>query len=224
MPGRFPAPLPARARLLLRGRSRIGANRSSGGGQSLVEFALILPLLAILMMGLLEFALAFQATLGINRASQQAALLASEAGNTNGADCLILQQVETDIGPPNDRSNILEVQIQRTGPGGGTVYAKQTYDRGGTTSCTLNDGSVVSVPYTRTTNSYPDDQRCNVLDGCPAMTPARTTVDTIGIQIRYKHDWRTPLAAIMKLIDGTGPSGATWTFQKRNVFRMEPML
>jgi len=51
------------------------------------------------MMGLLEFALAFQATLGINRASQQAALLASEAGNTNGADCLILQQVEADIGP-----------------------------------------------------------------------------------------------------------------------------
>jgi Flp pilus assembly protein TadG len=224
MPGRYPAPLATRARRALPCCSRTGANAGSESGQSLVEFALILPLIAILMMGLLEFALAFQATLGINRASQQAALLASEAGNTNGADCLILQQIESDIGPPNDRSNILEIQIQRTGPGGGTVYAKQTYGRGGTTSCTLNDGSTISVPYTRSTNTYPDDQRCNVLDGCPAMTPARTTVDTIGIQIRYRHDWRTPLAAIMKLIDGTGPSGATWTFQKRNVFRMEPML
>jgi Flp pilus assembly protein TadG len=222
MPERVPVTMSTRARRALSGRPSRAPN-TAADGQTLVEFALVLPLLLVLMMGLLEFALAFQATLGINRASQEAALIASEAGNVDGADCLILEVIEGNIGAPNDRSNIREVQIQRTGPGGGVIYARQTFTRGGSFSCTMNDGTIRTVPYTQTTNGYPDQQRCNILAGCPAMTPPRTTVDTIGVQIRYQHDWRTPLAAALRLIDGTGPSGATWTFQKRNVFRMEPM-
>ena len=49
------------------------------------------------------------------------------------------------------------------------------------------------------------------------MTPARTTVDNIAVAISYTHDWITPLGTILPLGGGSG-----WTFEQRNVFRMEP--
>ena len=186
--------------------------------------ALLLPILLILMMALIEFALAFNATLGINRASQNGALVASEAGGTPGADCLILQSIEQDVTTPNDKANIVEVQVQRTGPAGGTVYGANKYTRSGSTTCTLADGTDVTVPYSSTASGYPLSQRCSVLSGCPAMTPVRTQVDTVAVQIRYQYDWRTPLSGLLDVIDGKGPKGTTYTFNKRNAFRMEPQL
>lgn len=193
-------------------------------GQSLVEMALLLPLLLILFMGIIEFALAFNATLGINRASQDAALVASEAGNAPGADCLILNSIEGDVTAPNDKRKILEVQIQRTSPSAGSVYSYSAYSRSGSTTCTLSDGTTVTIPYSLTASGYPISQRCNVLSGCPGMTPARTSVDNIAVQIKYQYTWQTPLSGLLDIIDGHGPKGTTYTFAKRNAFRMEPQL
>ena len=90
------------------------------------------------------------------------------------------------------------------------------------TNCTLVDGTTISVPYTATMTGYPVSQRCNVLKGCPTLTPARSTVDTIGIQVSYAYHWRTPLSAIMQLVDGGSASGTTFAFDRRSAFRMEP--
>jgi Flp pilus assembly protein TadG len=199
-------------------------SRSEGRGQALVEFALLIPLLFVLIMGLIEFALAFNATLGVNRASQNGAHMASIASNIQGADCLVLQQVEQDIHAPNRAANIQRVEIQRTALTGNVTYATSTWDRTGTTACQLNDGSTVDVPYTQTTNGYPVSQRCSVLLGCPSMTPPRSTVDNIGVMIRYRYTWATPLGTLLPFVGGDGTEGAGWTFQKRNIFRMEPNL
>jgi Flp pilus assembly protein TadG len=195
----------------------------SEDGATLVEFALIFPIFMILFMAVIEFSLAFNATLGINRASQDAALVASEAGNTPGGDCLILQTVEDEIGVPNRKTSIVTVQIQRTGPGGGNIYASQIYTRGGSLTCTLNDGSTMTVPYAATSTGYPSAQRCNIVAGCPALTPARSTVDNIAVQIRYTYTYQTPIGSLSNML-WRDPMGASWTFQKRNVFRMEPIL
>jgi Flp pilus assembly protein TadG len=193
-------------------------------GQGLVEFALLLPILLVLIMGVLEFALAFNCVLSINRASQNGAHIASMAGKLQGADCLILQEVEGDIDVPNDRSNILSVDIQRTAMTGNTVYAQNTWTRTGSTACELNNGTKFTVPYTQTANAYPETQRCDVLNGCPTLTPARSTVDNVGVTVRYRYHWITPLGSLLPLVGGDGISSAGWTFQKRNVFRMEPNL
>ena len=182
------------------------------------------PILMVLLMGIIEFSLAFNAVIGINRASTDAVLVASEEGNAPGADCLILNQVETDVLAPNNTANIVSVQIQRTGPSGGSIYAFNAYDRTGSTTCTFSDGTTMTVPYTATTTGYPESQRCNVSSGCASMTPPRTTVDTVGVQVRYRYAWRTPLASLLTLVGGNDPNGPTWTFQKRNVSRMEPIL
>lgn len=191
-------------------------------GQALAEFALIIPLLFLLVMGIIEFALAFNSTLGINRASQNAALIAAEAGSLPGADCMILLSIEKDITAPIDKREITGIEIQRTNASGTTIYARNTYTRSGATTCELADGTPITVPYTATSNGYPVNQRCSVLSGCPAMTPARSTVDTVGIQIDLRYNLRTPLNAVMAMFDG-GVSG-TMDFRQRSAYRMEPQL
>lgn len=197
---------------------------SREGGQTLVEFALILPLFLMLVMGLIEFSLAFNATLSVNQASQNAALLASEAGNQVDADCLILKQIELDMQAPTDRRDVVEVQIQWTNPSGSGVRSKNSYSRTGSMSCALVSGPTISLPYTQTEAGYPPSSRCNVIAGCPTLSPAHTSVDSIGIQVRYEYSWNTPLGTLMDSLWNTGNTTTGYTFQKRNVFRLEPVL
>ena len=190
----------------------------------MVEFALIFPLFIILVMGVIEFGLAFNAILGVNRASEQAVQVASEAGNDPAADCYILQQVESALGAPNSEQNIVHVQVQWTNPSGGTVYAMDEYDRSGSMSCTTSTGTTITVPYTATANAYGPSQRCNMVAGYPQCGVGHKTVDTIGVTIRYQYSWKTPIGSLMRLIGGSNSWGSGMTFNKRNVMRIEPVL
>jgi hypothetical protein len=195
-------------------------------GQSLVEFALVIPMVMLLVMAVLEFALGFNAFVGLNRASQNAAHLAAITGNQLGADCLILREIEEDIQPPNDAAEIRSVIVERTALAGNVSYQQQTYTKPGSWDCTLPDGTEITVPYAPTANAgglpgYPEEQRCPVLDGCAALDPPRSTVDNVGVRVQYRHSWATPLSTIMDALPG-GANG--WTFTQRNIFRMEPSL
>lgn len=204
-----------------------GDRRPHQEGQTLVEFALVIPMLLVLLMGTLEFALALNASLAVNRASQQGAHLAASAGNLLGADCLILTSIEGDIAVPNDPAKISEVIIERTALTGDYSYAEQRWGRFGQTDCSMPDGSTVQLPYTRLANGYPEAQRCTVLQGCPSLTPPRSTVDNIGVTVRYTHDWITPLQGMLDLIvpdSGSSSASGGWSFEQRNIFRIEPTL
>ena len=63
-----------------------------------------------------------------------------------------------------------------------------------------------------------------MLGGCPLLTPARTAVDTIGVQVSYRYAWRTPLSAIMGLVSGSPAGSTAYNFSQRAAFRMEPQL
>lgn len=188
-------------------------------GQTLVEFALVIPMVLLLFMAVIELALGFNAFVGLNRASQHAAHTASIAGNQAGADCLILSQIEEDVATPNRREAIIHVLIQRTSLAGNWPYQQQLWERNFSTTCTLPSGDDITIPYSLTENGYPEDQRCPALKGCPAMN--RSTVDNIAVGIRYRHDWITPMAAIITSLPG-GTAG--WNFTQRNIFRIEPTL
>ena len=83
-------------------------------GQSLVEFALVIPLFIVLLLAVLEFALLFNALLATTFASRDAALVAAEVGNAVGGDCAILQTVDAGVGAPADRNQIQTVVISWT--------------------------------------------------------------------------------------------------------------
>lgn len=191
----------------------------------MVEFALLIPLFVILLMGLVEFGFAFNALLNTNYASRGAGLLAAQAGNASAADCIILNEIEQKMGAPSERRQVSRVEIQRTNPSGSTTYATSAYQRSGSTSCTLNDGTTMSVPYSAVSSGYPPSQRCTVLPpaGCTTMTPARSTVDTIAVQVSYAYRWHTPLRAVLPLVGGS-IGGNGFDIVQRNAFRMEPTL
>lgn len=209
-------------------RARLGLERAGSKGQGIVEFSLIIPLLVILALALLEMVLALNASLAVSRASQHGAHVAATAGNLVGADCFVLQAVEEDLGPPNKVANVSEVLIERTSLVGNYVDLRQRWLRSGATDCALADGTTVEVPYVLVEGSYPAADRCTVLNGCPLLPNSPTTVDNIGVTVRYRHDWVTPLnGALTSLLPNEGGSPSTsggWDFEQRNIFRVEPTL
>ena len=52
-----------------------------------------------------------------------------------------------------------------------------------------------------------------MLAGCGTRT-----VDTIGVEISYVYDWKTPLVSLLPM------SGTGYDFHMGNAMRMEPVL
>jgi Flp pilus assembly protein TadG len=183
-------------------------------GQSLVEFALVIPIFLTMLIALVEFTFIFNAILAANYASRDAALLAAEAGSDLGADCAVLKAVEADIGAPANRSQIQTVEIFEATAAGSQTGAATVYARSGTLNCTLPDGTAITVPYTRTANGYAMASRCNILVGCP-LIQATPHLDHVGVRVTYRHTWRTPFGSTF---------GPHLDVVKSNSMRMEPVL
>jgi hypothetical protein len=181
-----------------------------------VEFALVLPIFVVLLMGTIEFGIAFNALLNVNYSSRNAALLAAEAGSAVGADCVILRSIEQDLGSPSSPARVSRVEIYWA-YADGTPRAgnANVYTRGGSKACTFADGTSITVPYTATAVNYGESGRCNIIKGCPN---GHAGLDTVGVRITYTHPWVTPMAAFI------GGSGSTLTIVGANSMRMEPIL
>jgi Flp pilus assembly protein TadG len=194
--------------------------RDGERGQSLVEFALIFPIFILLLIGLIEFAVVFSIILNVNYASRDAALMAAEVGDASGADCLILQRLDSALNGATSHDQILSIRIIWADANGaevlvGGVPQVDVYTEGGSTSCVLGDGSTLTVPYTAGAQNYPEAARCTIVAGCGGVHPG---LDTIGVTIQYHHDWITPLPNIVS-VPATG-----LTFTRSNTMRMEPVL
>jgi Flp pilus assembly protein TadG len=185
-------------------------------GQTLVEFALVFPIFFVLLMGMIEFGLVFNALLSINFASRDGSLIAAEAGNAVGSDCVILDKVERSVGAPASTTRINEVRIYKADKNGNQVgSAVNVWQRTGTTTCTLPDSTTLTVPYRLTGSAgYPETSRCNVQGGCGGSGG----VDTIGVKITYSYTPFTPLGSFI------GLGSTSYTLVESNAMRMEPVL
>ncbi len=193
--------------------------RRRRSGQSLVEFALVVPIFFTLLVGIIEFSLALNAVLAVNFASRDAALTASEGGNSSGADCAVLRTIEDRIGPPADDDKIIDVTIYRSSVNGQAIPVggpdKNVYGRGGSMVCPIPGDATSTIPFHLIgTAGYPETSRCNTLAGCGGGR----TLDHVGVEIRYTYEWHTPLKAFI------GLSGGGYTIDKANSMRMEPVL
>ena len=199
-------------------RANHRANRAEG--QSLVEFALVFPIFFVLLMGLIEFGLVFNALLSINFATRDASLIAAEAGNGVGADCVILKKIEDSIGAPSNKAQITQVQIYKANKTGNAQAGRvNTYNRSGSKTCTLPDATTLTVPYSPSgAAGYVEAERCNVVNGCPTLPGSPNGVDTIGVKITYHYTWFTPMGSFIGL-------GITdYYMDEANAMRMEPVL
>jgi Flp pilus assembly protein TadG len=199
----------------------------------MVQFALVFPLFLMLLMALIEFTFAFNALLTLNYATRNGALIAAEAGNSPGADCVILQNVDNSITDPASEKNIVAVQIFWTDSNGypldtaggawfagdSNPAATNTYVRT-TAAQTCPDGAdFPPIYYTQTASNYPVSQRCNdILGSLAACATGHATLDDIGVKITYTQAWRTPMHEVVGLL------GNGWTLIQANEMRMEPVL
>jgi hypothetical protein len=152
---------------------RWGWVRRCDSGQSLVEFALVLPVLMLLIVGLVEFALVF---------------------NARDSVFVVLDRIERDIVSPARPVRVQTVKIFWSDKNGVEQSGKENlYTRAGSTLCTYGNGTSLTVPYTLSTNLYPEADRCDVLAGCGAGHPGP---DNIGVTISYTHNWVTSVAKI----------------------------
>jgi hypothetical protein len=187
------------------------ARRRRQGGQSVVEFALVIPIFITMLLSFVEFAFTFNAVLATDFTSRDAALAGAEAGNNLGADCVILQTVEADMGAPGDPNHIQQVEIYRT-DSGGSIGPSTIYTRTGSMNCQFPDGTVRPMPYEQGQNDYDALERCNILAGCE--DPDRP-IDHIGVKVTYRYLWKTPI----------GQAISSWLDVFRsNSMRMEPVL
>src|SRR3989441_6712743 len=133
--------------------------RGEERGQALVEFALLLPLLLLLILGVVEFSFVWNSRNTVQFASRDGSMFAAEGGSLTGTDCLVLDRIERNIVSPARAIRVQEVAIYWADRNGGQIGPyMNVYDRSGTTTCDLG-GSTLTVPYTLTTAGYPESER-----------------------------------------------------------------
>jgi Flp pilus assembly protein TadG len=182
-------------------------------GQAIVEFAMVLPVLLLVVIGLVEFSFVWNSRNTVLFASRDGSMLAAEGGGLNGTDCVVLQRIESDVVSPSNALRIQNVTIYWSDRNGDQIGSNQNiYTRGGSTSCNYPDGTTISVPYSLTTAGYVEADRCSVLAGCGGT---HTTVDTIGVRVTYQHFWLTSFARL---------TGSGVTFTEASITRAEPQL
>jgi Flp pilus assembly protein TadG len=156
-------------------------------GQGLVEFAIVLPILMLLIFGLIEWAFVMNTQASVNFASRDGAMLAAEGGNNIGTDCMVLSRIERDLVAPALPPRIQNIQIYWSDRNGDQISSNvNTYTRLGSITCDYADGTSLTVPYTLTGPGYLEGARCDILAGCGG---SHTTVDTVGVRITYQHAW-----------------------------------
>jgi hypothetical protein len=202
-----------------------GLRRSRDGeaGQSVVEVSLILPVFLLLLLGILEFGMAFDHLISISYASREgaragAALVngggtlgcsAGQSPNAGQVDAQIVAAVERVLTSPGSQVNLPQVsqiriyQASATGAESGSVNV-WTYTPG---TGPVVDGS--PLDFTAQSSAWTPCSRVNTL---PAPS--------IGVGIRYRYTFSTPLGGILGFFGGGGQTGLDVT--DRSVMAMNP--
>ena len=155
-------------------------------GASLVEAAIVFPIIILLTVSLLELGLAFREFLTISFTARDAARVGSLAGNDVDADCFIIQSVVAAFGP----SDVAGVDIlifkanEITGAG----------DPNTTNTWSLGSGDAEDCDDWTVTENWPSvDRQVNV--------GSTTKLDILGVTIETTHDWVTGLPPWRGTID-----------------------
>lgn len=163
----------------------------------MVEFGLVLPIILLIVIGVMEYGLAFKDWLSISNASREGARVAATFGDEPTADCEVLASIsESFVAVRLD--DLVDVQIFKAHPTTGNqtgltnVY---TYSGGDPTDCTnwSGDDSV-----------YPASSRNTIVGTTP--------LDIVGVRVRLDHRWITNFA----MFSGTA------RFDEITISRVEP--
>lgn len=163
-------------------------------GASLVEMALVFPVLLFIMIATVEIGAAFRDYLAVNQAVREGVRTAAMAGDALTADCTVIEGLGPFLAPI--AADVDSVQIYRAVNGNQVPGQTNTFRFTGTdaANCTHWTGTVQWSPTAR-----------QVLMG-------NTPLDYIGVRIRMSRRW----------ITGFPPFSGSYLIDEDAITRMEP--
>ncbi|MGE0796123.1 MAG: TadE/TadG family type IV pilus assembly protein [Acidimicrobiia bacterium] len=167
-------------------------------GAAAVEFALILPVLVLLVFGIIEFGMAFKSSLTVTSATRSGARTASALPRESNFHEATANAVARSVSTLPDGA-VEELWIYKAGTNGYPV-GKTSFDAG-CSSCTVWD--------------YDDANELFVDRGTSSWNPSSQnacagTGDSVGIYVKMEHNFVT------------GLFGADMTITDHTVMRLEP--
>ena len=179
-----------------------------GDGQGLVEFAIIVPVLALFLLGMLEFGLAFNHNMTLEYATRESSRTGSALANGGSGNCVggvdlqmvdeqtvaAAQRILKSPGSPIRLSDITDIEIFRANSAGNQI------------------ASDVNV-WHYTPGSGPDVDPGVAVDrldfspvswGWPVCSRSNgSNPDSIGVRIAYTYRFSTPLGGIINYLGGS---------------------
>lgn len=213
--------------------SRLGSvwtGRPTGrAGQGLVEFAFLLPVFLLVLLGMLEFGFAFNHNLSLEYATREGARAgaAMADGSITDSACGGVQLTAANVDP------LIIAAVQRVLESPGSlVDIKQVQ------SITIYEATATGAPvagksnvWTRTLGAGPlvpclsPSQKLDFSPPASASWPASSrlngaTPDHLGVSISYTYQFRSALGSILRFFGGNGASSLAMT--DRTVMDLEP--
>lgn len=162
-------------------RRRLNRDSRRERGATLVEAAVVFPLLFLVLFALVEFGWAFKDSLSIGHGAREAARAGATFGNDPYANFLVLQEIEEVVDPVGIADG-LRVRVYNPVSGAGDNYV---FQNGYAFGCDW-----VPCP----------DPDAGAFYVVPSWNPANRDVsapftDRIGVRVTFIHQWITRLFA-----------------------------
>lgn len=178
---------------------RLNLRKRHDDGATIVEFAIVMPLLLLLMIGILEVGVAFYDYLSIEQATLEGVRTASFTGRAVDADCQTVKNIVTAL-PNGFLDRLQRVEIYHADPNGNQIA--------GQTNTWQYNGGV--DPYDcaaswTVTETWPAAGRQTVAGPSAAL-------DIIGVRLIMPRNW----------ISNFPPFSGSYVIDEFSILRMEP--
>jgi hypothetical protein len=180
--------------------------RRREGGQGIVEFAIVVPVFLIILLGILEFGFIFDQTMTLSYGTREGARSGAAFAKGNNTTMICNSTVDVDKhiiaavqrvlqapGSDVDMANVSRIRIYRANATGG--------DSGSGNDWAPGSGPVVDGQALLFQPSGPAGyDACSRVNAWIGNTPPQS----IGVAITYRYDYKTPLAGIFRFFGGDG--------------------
>jgi Flp pilus assembly protein TadG len=220
-------------RLVLVPRPGIGAPGRRQGGQGLVEFAMLVPVFLLILLGMLEFGFAFNHNMTLEYATREGARAGAAAANgtmkdsscvdsvsgvarafgSADVDPLVIAAVQRILKSPGsmiDIAQVTNITIYQVQANGTVTGLSNVWPRA------IGAGANVPCLYPAQKMDFSAPTTVN----WSASTRSNVTPDSIGVSITYTYQFRSALGGILRFFGGSDWSQLTMT--DRTVMALEP--
>lgn len=188
-------------------RRMTGPHRSGERGTAAVETALVLSLLLLIAIGAFEWGMALRDWNTVTSASREGARVGAALGDTDQADCIILEAAAGALLDVAD-DQIVSVRIFESDPNG-TIGPSQVYRPSVDTD---NPASLRCGTWYPLQLAWPESSRDN--DGA--------TRDWLGVEVEFDHDWVSGFLWFEGSVCDRGAAPGADCWAQNTIMRLEP--